>query len=87
MIGLDGAGPAEMPRVIEKRLQCWPVAQQIEVVPAAVTTAVALSLEDSRIEPAGSIGLMESVLIDARKNGLKIVGPDEVFHVHSQIHD
>jgi len=86
-VWLDGAQPFEMLRVIAKRLQSWPLSQNVDVLPEAIAAAVALSSRASAIEPAGSMGLLESVLIDARERGLRLVGPDEVFHTYGRIHD
>ena len=68
-------------------IESWPLSQDLEVLPEAVAATVALSSRVSAVEPAGSMGLMESVLIDARERRLRLVGPDEVFHTHGRIHD
>ena len=65
---------------------CWDCGQKVlsngvEVLPETVAAAVAISLRAGLVEPAGAMGLLESVLIDARERGLQIVSPDEVYHV------
>ena len=86
-VWLDGGQPSEMLRVIAKRLENWPLSQKLDVLPEAIAAAVALSSRESAVEPAGSMGLLDSVLIDACERGVKLVGPDEVFHTYGRIHD
>jgi hypothetical protein len=86
-VWVDGGQPSEMLRVIAKRLENWPLSREMDVLPEAAAAAVALSARSSDVEPAGSMGLLESVLIDARERGVKLVGPDEVFHTHGRIYD
>lgn len=87
MIRLLGAKPVEMPAVIEKRVRSCPPPGKMEIAPAAIAAAVTLSTGDGNVEPAGSLGLLESVLVVARQKGLSLVGPDEVYHVHSRLYE
>jgi hypothetical protein len=87
LIEVDAADPAEMPQVLQQRLAHWPLAQRLEVLPEAVAAAAALAARESLVEPAGSLGLLEAALVDARQRKLKLVGPDEVYHTFCQIQD
>lgn len=81
MIGVDGADAAEMFGVMAKRMENWSLSNGVEVLPETAAAAVAISLRAGMVEPAGTMGLLESALIDARERGLQIVSPDEVYHV------